>query len=341
MISLFHRRTEGGNAMKAELQTLCDLFITNRDAVRQVFKWDSSYVHPLCANIFCARGKNADVEALARCREIIKSQTGVFSNFRGNLRPALAAMLAVGERPEEKMSRALENYEILKRDFWSSEYLSLVAFLLTDMADAGQVEEKAARGKEIYQRMKKEHPFLTGSEDSVFAVLMAFSEKTDDELIQDMEDCYHALKARFSSGDDVQTASHVLAMADGAPEDKAERMIRLYEDLRSAGVKYGRYHELATLAALSVLDEDPARLTAEICDVDAFLAQQKGYGFFGPGKGIRAMHAAMIVSDQYVSREQVDTAAMAGTLAMMIAQEMAMVAVMAGVSSASAAASSH
>ena len=93
--------------MKAELQTLCDLFITNRDAVRQVFKWDSSYVHPLCANIFCARGKNADVEALARCREIIKSQTGVFSNFRGNLRPTLAAMLAVGERPEEKMSRAL------------------------------------------------------------------------------------------------------------------------------------------------------------------------------------------------------------------------------------------
>ena len=218
--------------MKAELQALCDLFIANRDIAKQAFKWDYSAVYPLCANIFCARGQKADVDRLQQCREIIKSQTGVFSNFRGNLRPALASMLAVGERPEGKMSRALENYRILKQDFWGSEYLALVAFLLTDIADTFQVEEKAGRGKAIYQRMKKEHPFLTSSEDSVFAVMMAFSEKTDDALIEDMEACYQALKARFSIGDSLQTASHVLAMADSAPEEKAERVISLLSRYR-------------------------------------------------------------------------------------------------------------
>ena len=327
--------------MKAELQALCDLFITNRDIARQSFKWDSDAVHPLCANIFCARGLTMEMDRLQQCKEIIKNQTGILSNFRGSLRPALAAMLAAGERPEEKMSRALENYRILKQDFWSSEYLALAAFLLTDIADTYQVEEKAGRGKTIYQRMKKEHPFLTSSEDSVFAVMMAFSEKTDDALIADMEACYQGLKGKFSIGDSVQTASHVLAMAPGEPAEKVERVISLYEALRNAGVKYGKYYELATLAALAVMDVDLPTVTAEICEADEFLSKQKGYGFFGPGKGIRAMHAAMIVSDQYARREQVDTAAMAGTLAMLIAQQMAMMAVMAGATASAAASSSH
>ena len=327
--------------MKAELQALCELFIANRDIARQAFKWDIDTVHPLCANIFCSRGMKAELDRLLQCKEIINSQTGVLSNFRGNLRPALAAMLAVEERPEEKMSQALENYRILKQDFWGSEYLALVAFLLTDIADTYQVEEKAGRGKTIYQRMKKEHPFLTSSEDSVFAVMMAFSDKTDDELIQDMEACYQGLKPKFSIGNSVQTASHVLAMADSAPAEKVDRVIRLYESLRNANVKYGRDYELATLAALAAMDVDLPTVTAEIQEADEFLSKQKGYGFFGPGKGVRAMHAAMIVSDQYARRDQVDTAAMAGTLAMIIAQQMAMVAIMASVTATTAASASN
>lgn len=326
--------------MKAELQALCDLFIVNRNIAKEAFKWDYSAVYPLCANIFCARGMTADPEKLQQCKEIIKSQTGVFSNFRGNLRPALAAMLAAGERPEEKMSMAFENYRILKQDFWGSEYLALAAFLLTDIANPYQVEEKAGRGKAIYQRMKKEHPFLTSSEDSVFAVMMAFSEKTDDELIEDMEACYQALKAKFSIGNTLQTVSHVLAMAPGAPAEKADRVISLFEALWNADVKYGKYYELSTLAALAVMDVDLPTVTEEIREADEFLASQKGYGFFGPGRGVRAMHAAMIVSDQYAAREQVDTAAMAGTLAMIIAQQMATMAVIASTTASSAAASS-
>lgn len=323
--------------MKPELQTLCEQFIVNRDIAKQAFKWDNSATYPLCANIFCARGKTADAGELERCKQIVKSQTGVFSNFRGSMRPALISMLAAGEEPEEKMSRALENYRILKGDFWGSEYLALVAFLLTEIADTAQVEEKAYRGKQVYQRMKKEHPFLTSTEDSVFAVLMAFSPKSDDQLIDDMEKAYNALKARFGIGNEVQTASHVLALADGAPEEQAERVIRLYETLRSAGIKYGRYHELATLAALAVLDVDLNSVAAEIGEADEYLSTQKGYGFFGPGKRARAMHAALIVSDQYAPRGQMDAAAMASTLSMIIAQQ---IATMAAISSASAAAAS-
>lgn len=327
--------------MKAELQTLCDSFISNRDAVREAFKWDSAYIHPVCANLFCAHGKAADTEELKRCKKIIESQTGIFSNFRGNIRPALAAMLALSGRPEEKMSQALENYSLLKQEFRGSEYLALVAFLLTDLADRSQIEEKASRGKLIYKRMQKEHPFLTSSEDSVFAVLMAFSGKTDDDLIYDMEACYTVLKERFSIGNEVQTVSHILSLTDGSPDEKAGRVIELYNALRDAGVKYGRYYELSTLAALSVTGAGIPELVRDIQEANDFLKGQKGYGgVFGLDAKTRAMHAALLVSDLYTNRDQTNTAAMTSTLVQIIAQEMAMCAITASVAASSVAASS-
>ena len=44
------------------------------------------------------------------------------------------------------------------------------------------------------ERMKKEHPLLTSGEDSIFAVLMAFSDQSDDALLEDMETCYALLR---------------------------------------------------------------------------------------------------------------------------------------------------
>ena len=107
--------------MKEALQKLCDDFLVNRDAAKRAFRWDSDYVHPLCANLFCARGKMADEEELRRCRQVINDQTGLFSNFRGNLRPVLAAMLALNDAPEARMEMAQNNYDLLKQEFWGSE----------------------------------------------------------------------------------------------------------------------------------------------------------------------------------------------------------------------------
>lgn len=329
--------------MKAELLTLCERFIACRDTAKQAFKWDSSMTYPICANIFLARGDMPDVQTLQRCKAILKEQTGIFSNFRGHLRPALASLLAVSERPEEKMALAKENYDLLRQDFFGSEYLALVAFLLTEFSSRERVEEKAGRGREIYNRMRKEHPFLTSSEDSVFAVLMAFSDKTDDDLIYDMEGCYTALKARFSIGNEVQTVSHILALTNGNPDEKAGRVIDLYNALRDAGVKYGRYYELSTLAALSVTGVGIPELVQDIQEANDFLKTQKGYGgLLGLDSKTRAMHAALLVSDLYTNREQANTAAMTSTLVQIIAQEMAMCAITASVAASSAvAASSH
>lgn len=321
--------------MKASLQKLCEEFIANRDTVKSAFKWEMDYIYPVCANLFCAKGQPADPERLKACRKVIEANTGVFSNFRGNVKPVLASMLALGEDPEGQLEQAKAYYDLLKQEFWGSSFLALVSFLLTDLAEPRQVEENTARGKSIYRRMKKEHPFLTGSEDSVFAVLMAFSDRSEDQLISDMEACYTALKERFSIGDQLQTVSHVLTLAGGAPREQALRLMELFDALRNAGIKYGKSHELATLAALSLTDTPISTLVEEIGEVDAFLKEQKGYGVLGIGKQQRAMNAAMIVSDQYTAQADVNTAAVATTLSMIIAIQIAMCAAVAASASAS------
>ena len=53
--------------MKDSLRKICEDFIANRDVMREAFKWDSSYLYPVCGNIFCARGQMADLERLKQC----------------------------------------------------------------------------------------------------------------------------------------------------------------------------------------------------------------------------------------------------------------------------------
>ena len=91
---------------------------------------------------------------------------------------------------------------------------------------------------------------------------------------------------------------------------------------------------------LEVKDALYAWACVAMMDVDAFLAEQKGYGFWGVDRKTRLMHAAMIVSDKYAPREAVDTAALTGTIALLIAQQMALCAIMVSTTAASAAASS-
>ena len=99
--------------MKPELDKLCQEYISNRDAVKEAFRWGKSALHTVCANIFCARGNAADTERLKACRKIIKDSTGFRSKFRSKkVRSILAAMLSLQEKPEDRIP---DMYNVLQR----------------------------------------------------------------------------------------------------------------------------------------------------------------------------------------------------------------------------------
>lgn len=328
--------------MTETLQTLARRFIEDRDAIRGAFKLENDYIYPVCAQIFLAADRSVDRERLEQCKALVKRTTGPFSSFRGNVRLPLLCMLAAGDDPEGRWARTQRCYALLKERFFASEYLALAALLLSGAVSEAALPDLAARGKGLYQRMKQEHPFLTGQEDSVFALLLAQSDRTDDELVEDMERCYGLLRERFHGGDGLQTASHVLALSREEPGDKAGRVISLFDAIEAAGGKYGKDRQLSILADLTLGQRPQEELVRDILDLDGFLATQKGYkGIFGMDRRTRTMHAAMLLSLADRQGELVNVAAQQATLAMIAAQQALMCAVIATSAASSAASSAH
>lgn len=311
--------------MNEKLMAVCEQFIADRDEIKSVFKWENYYILPVGALIL--KGK-ADAEKLKLCKTIIEKNTGFFSGFVGNARMPAAVKLAAFENPEEKFAVILEIYNILKKYFGNSGYLAYISTVLADMIPISEADSLGERGKRIYKLMSKEHPFLTGMEDSPFALLFAFSEKSDEELIADAEDYYTRTKKLSYSVDVVQSISHIFAMDSGDKEARVQKFKDLIEEIEKRGRKYSKYHELCVLAALSLLPVDVASMADEIIEADQFLSEQEGYGFFGYDKKTRLMHASMLVMNSYSSSAG-ETAAVTTTLSMVAAQQAAMCAIMA------------
>ena len=174
-------------------------FINNRDIVKNVFSFDYSYIYPVAANVFCNAGVAADEAKLRECKKIIKKNAGFASYIKSYAFAVIASKLCVSPDPEAQFRKIMDIYSILKKHFSRSSYLALLSALLAERSSVEAAENIAQRGKKLYNMMKKDHPFLTSSEDSVMACFMALSDKDDNALICDAEECYKLLHKFFFS----------------------------------------------------------------------------------------------------------------------------------------------
>lgn len=306
--------------MRAALQTLCDQFLQNRNAIKAAFKWHSGYMVPVCAHLFSANGKMADGNALLRCKNVVKNGSKWYSSFRGNVNLPLLCVLSMAEDPISAFRRIDETYRAYRTHFPASDHLALAAVLSPADADAQRL---SLRAKGLWDLIRKEHPFLTGPEDALFCLLLARMEKTDDALLRDMEESYLLLKSRFGNVNWTQSVSHILALQSRTPAEKTARLFALYDSISLAGGKYGKAYELPALAAFSAVDADVRAAAMDVMDVDLFLSEQEGYGFFGMGRQTRLMHAIMIVSGEYARTAAMDSALLSSMLSLIIAQQQA------------------
>ena len=332
--------------MRESLNDSCILFINNRDAFKAAFPFEHSMLFPICASILTDENKVADIDSLKETRKMLKSRVGVFSNFRSSCELPILAMLDVDSDPDWRLDKTIEVYNSLKDHFFSSEYLPLAAMTITRGASREEYAEICERTRRIYDLMKKEHPFLTSSEDCVFAAMLALSEKIDNTLIKEIELCYEMLEDKFRDRNALQSLSHVLTLSGeefATPSDKCRNTVRLFDILKEKKYKYGTACELSALGVLANLPCGIEEVARDLIDVAEFLKAQKGYGAFGFDKKQRLFHAAMIVtSDRVGGSSAMSGAAVGSTVAMMAAQQAALCAAIAvGITAANAAHSSH
>lgn len=303
----------------------CKNLIKNKETMKSAFAWEDGLTHLACAGIFINKEQTANEEMLLQCKDILKRNTGIFSNFKSTAKPMIVAMLAANENPQLLMERGLKVYDLLKEEFMSSVYLPIAAMIIAQYADEARYAELAQRTRRIYKQMRAEHPFLTSGEDSTFCALMALLDKPDEVLLGDAEECYKTLKSNFFSSNAVQSLSHVLAMCDGEPKIKCQRTMELFQKLKEAGHKYGTSYELPTLGVLAMADGNQDEIVAEMAEIDQWLSEQKGFGFFSSiSAKQRLMYAGMIAQQDYINDKMMQSAAVNGVISLIVAQQAAM-----------------
>ena len=303
----------------------CKNLIKNKETMKSVFTWEDGLTHLACAGIFINKEQTANEEVLIQCKDILNRNTGIFSNFKSTAKPMIVAMLASNENPQLLMERGLKVYDLLKEEFMSSVYLPIAAMIIAQYADETRYAELAQRTRRIYKQMRADHPFLTSGEDSTFCALMALLDKPDEVLLGDAEECYKTLKSNFFSSNAVQSLSHVLAMCDGEPKIKCQRTMELFQKLKEAGHKYGTSYELPTLGVLAMADGNQDEIAAEMAEIDQWLSEQKGFGFFSSiSAKQRLMYAGMIAQQDYINDKMMQSAAVNGVISLIVAQQAAM-----------------
>lgn len=303
----------------------CKNLIKNKETMKSAFAWEDGLTHLACAGIFINKEQTANEEMLLQCKDILKRNTGIFSNFKSTAKPMIVAMLAANENPQLLMERGLKVHDLLKEEFMSSVYLPIAAMIIAQYADEARYAELAQRTRRIYKQMRADHPFLTSGEDSTFCALMALLDKPDEVLLGDAEECYKTLKSNFFSSNAVQSLSHVLAMCDGEPKIKCQRTMELFQKLKEAGHKYGTSYELPTLGVLAMADGNQDEIAAEMAEIDQWLSEQKGFGFFSSiSVKQRLMYAGMIAQQDYINDKMMQGAAVNGVISLIVAQQAAM-----------------
>lgn len=303
----------------------CKNLIKNKETMKSAFAWEDGLTHLACAGIFINKEQTVNEEMLLQCKDILKRNTGIFSNFKSTAKPMIVAMLAANENPQLLMERGLKVHDLLKEEFMSSVYLPIAAMIIAQYADEARYAELAQRTRRIYKQMRADHPFLTSGEDSTFCALMALLDKPDEVLLGDAEECYKTLKSNFFSSNAVQSLSHVLAMCDGEPKIKCQRTMELFQKLKEAGHKYGTSYELPTLGVLAMADGNQDEIAAEMAEIDQWLSEQKGFGFFSSiSAKQRLMYAGMIAQRDYINDKMMQGAAVNGVISLIVAQQAAM-----------------
>lgn len=329
--------------MDETLQKKVELFVENNEIMKGQFGFQDSRMRMVCANIYSNQGKKVNVSKIKECIYIIKTNTGLFSNFKGTAKIALATMLSLEEDPNIAFGKIQSIYEKLRENFNSSDYLPVVAFLIGQLNDEDSLEYTIRKAKCIYERMKREHRFLTSSEDVTYAVLFALSAIPEDRAITEMEHCYRNLKTVFRSSNAVQSLSHVLALDEFvSTEEKCQKVFDMFALLKRKKNKFDTGYELAILGVLALSSDNIEKAVDDIIEVSTFLKPIKGFGDWSIGRGTRLMFAAMLVESSYTNHKHpaMGTAALNSMTSLIIAEEAAMCACMAASAAAAASANS-
>lgn len=290
------------------------------------------------------KNKKADRERIEEAIRIIKKNTSLFSNFRGNN----LVTTSVNISQELDIKGALEDiiviYKGLKEEFFSNEYLILAAQIIYSAKDRVKVSEAIINTRIAYDYMKKSHRFLTGHEDICSAAVIATTSNNLEKTFVDVEECYTTLsELGFSKGNYLQGLCNMLAVINLPVEEKCERVYKMRKSLEENGINL-KGHAFPILGIIPFVCDDYDDFGEAVGIVSEKIRNAKGFGNFSLGSHLRNMIAVSLVASEHSEylceklKENIENLTNNASLSIVIAMQVA--AASAAAASAAAASSS-
>ena len=286
--------------MKKALQEKCELFLENRSILESCFKLELTSNISAGAIIYTQENKKIERDKIKGCYEILKANASAFSDYRSVLCIPLIVKMSLYEKPYDYLNKVVEISKRIKvkRRGWSLDVANIIAaMVIKENIKDEDLEKTIERSHSIFNLIKKEHPILTSDDDRTDAVILAMSKKGDEELIEDMEECYKTLiSKRIGSKSGIQALSHILALSEKPVKEKCNKMVQLYDLLKQNKIKFelGTDYALTMLGAFTDIDIDNEEIANSIADAFEHLQQQKGLGKMSISKAERFVFSAII-----------------------------------------------
>lgn len=321
-----------------------DLLIQNNEKIKEVKgSWQMGMMQQSCILSSTIKNEYIVPSKVEESIEVIKNNTGIFSNFRGHSLFYLSNLLSNKENKEEAFNSILNTYNKLKENkFFNDTYLPFTAIIIDQNKNKVDIDTAIYRTKYVYDFMKNNHPFLTSSDDYCRAALIAINSKNLDSDLEYMENCYKVLNSKgFYKSNNLQSLSHVMVFDKNKNEESLNKVLRIKKLLETNNCKIDGYG-YPLIGAISLLECDEEVLAKQIKEVSDKLKDVKGFGNWSLGKNNRNIISAAIVASAYADcfKEEgnLDTITNNIFLEIIIAIEIAiMVAMIAAVSAASSA----
>ncbi|MBW9151429.1 DUF4003 family protein [Clostridium estertheticum] len=150
----------------------------------------------------------------------------------------------------------------------------------------------------MYSETKKNHPWLTGGDDYPLSILLANSEDTVKNTIENMDECYKLLnKNGFHKSNGLQFLSHILQFRKEENKVTVLRCKEIFDKLKDNNLKVyaGGY---AMIGFLSLLGEKGYDAVDQVIEVVSILKSTKKYKWLT--KETHLYTAAALVSDVFI-----------------------------------------
>ena len=306
---------------------------TTFEQVKSAVGWTvDKRISLLIASYYVTTGKTFNGKLLLETSDAIKKKTGWFSPLRSHIHFMMAAFLENNQKhPEVSVDELLSKQEILKSaGFKTNAYSFLSALLLSEHAEDQKSEAHSA--KNLYDEMKKNHPFLTQADDYPYAIMLGKLEGDSKERATTMHRYYTELRPQgFYMSNDLQWVSQILTYASPIYDaNMVSKAVHIRDQLKNAGVKVRMTHYamVGFLAMLDIKDSD----IQHIIDTYRALAEMKLFSWY---KDMILPIAVQLEIKHLIDNQETTSVSLATTIEMIMqAQQAAMISTLAATNAA-------